>query len=170
MRDEFFIRCVYCLKREQWGTLKGSYAIDHFLPQAIRPDLKRDYNNLLYACASCNAAKGDEIVPDPCDCMLKGHVILYEDGTIEATEAEAQKLIRKLGLDDPEYREFRRLLIGMVALVQAKNDADMFRQIMKYPDSLPELSRRRPPSNSRPEGVRQSCHARRKRGELPETY
>ena len=170
LRDEFLFRCVYCLKREQWGTLKGSYAIDHFLPQAIRPDLKRDYNNLLYACASCNAAKGDEIVPDPCDCMLKGHVILYEDGTIEATEAEAQKLIRKLGLDDPEYREFRRLLIGMVALVQAKNDADMFRQIMKYPDSLPELSRRRPPSNSRPEGVRQSCHARRKRGELPETY
>lgn len=168
LRDEFLFRCVYCLKREQWGTLKASYAIDHFLPQVIYPDLELEYDNLLYSCASCNAAKGDEIVPNPCECMLKEHVVISEDGSIQGADKEASRLISKLGLDDPEYREFRKLLIGIVAL--AKNDLTFLTQVLKFPDNLPNLGRSRPRSNSRPDGIHQSCYARRLRGELPETY
>src|SRR5205814_9068910 len=38
-RDEFTFRCVYCLLREQWGLVRGTFAIDHFLPVAIHPEL-----------------------------------------------------------------------------------------------------------------------------------
>jgi hypothetical protein len=168
LRDEFLFRCVYCLKREQWGTVKGSYDIDHFLPQAIRPELQGDYDNLLYSCRSCNAAKREEIFPNPCYCLLRDRVVLSDDGSIQGTDMESRKLIRKLGLDDPEFREFRKLWIDIVALAQA--DPAAFHRIMKYPDNLPDLSKRRPRSNSRPDGIQQSCHARRLRGELPETY
>jgi hypothetical protein len=41
--------------------------------------------------------------------------------------------------------------------------------LLGYPDNLPDLSRLRPPRNTRPEGVAKSFFARRKRGELPET-
>jgi len=169
LRDEFLFRCVYCLKREQWGVLRGTYHLEHFLPQAVSPDETLNYENLLYSCAACNAAKGTELIPDPCQWLLSGRVIVHDDGRLEAQTREAARIIRKLGLDDAEYREFRRLWIGIVRLAQ-RVDPALFRMIMRYPDDLPDLSRLRPPSNSKPGGVDQSCHARRRRGELLETY
>src|SRR3977135_4178953 len=65
LRDEFSFRCVYCLTREAWGPFRGQYAIDHFLPAALLPVETADYGNLLYSCITCNAAKGDRLVPDP---------------------------------------------------------------------------------------------------------
>ncbi len=38
LRDEFSVRCVYCLLREQWGRVRGVYAIDHFLAVAHHLD------------------------------------------------------------------------------------------------------------------------------------
>ncbi|TVS12285.1 MAG: hypothetical protein EA424_22775 [Planctomycetaceae bacterium] len=29
LRDEFTFRCVYCLQRERWGQVSGTYHIDH---------------------------------------------------------------------------------------------------------------------------------------------
>jgi 5-methylcytosine-specific restriction endonuclease McrA len=65
LRDEFAFRCVYCLQREVWGTVRAVYALDHFHPVAKHPDAELDYDNLLYACAGCNAAKRDRVIPDP---------------------------------------------------------------------------------------------------------
>jgi hypothetical protein len=169
LRDEFRFRCVYCLTREQWGLVKGLYDLDHFLSQARYPEAALDYDNLLYACRTCNSAKGRELVPNPCDCLLRGHVIVNEDGSIEGRTTESRRLIRKLGLDDAEYREFRRMWIDVVALARGR-DPDLFQRLMKYPDNLPNLATLRPVGNSRPQGVRQSCYARRQRGQLPETY
>lgn len=169
LRDEFLFRCVYCLKREQWGTVRGNYDIEHFRPESIAPEDALVYSNLLYACATCNSAKRAEIVPDPCNCMLRDGVVVHENGSIEGTKNESKRLILKLGLDDSEYREFRQLWIGVVAMASESNK-DLFRLIMKYPDKLPDLSKLRPPRNSRKEGIKQSCHARRLRGQLPETY
>src|SRR5437879_4639115 len=64
LRDEFSFRCVYCLIREQWGR-HGSLGVDHFLAVALYPERAGDYDNLLYACTTCNAAKGDRVLPDP---------------------------------------------------------------------------------------------------------
>jgi hypothetical protein len=49
LRDEFLFRCVYCLKREQWGIVKSQYTLEHFLPQARFPEIVLDYENLLYS-------------------------------------------------------------------------------------------------------------------------
>src|SRR5262249_11108395 len=65
LRDEFAFRCVYCLLREAWGPVKGVYALDHFLPLALRPDLTGEYDNLRYGCVSCNLSKSNRTTPDP---------------------------------------------------------------------------------------------------------
>ena len=65
LRDEFSFRCVFCLLREQWGYVRGGFAIDHFLSVAHHPAHVTDYDNLLYACLTCNMAKGARLVPNP---------------------------------------------------------------------------------------------------------
>ncbi len=169
LRDEFAFCCVYCLKREQWGVVRATYHLDHFRAQVHQPHAARDYDNLLYACAACNIAKGDADVPDPCICMLDGHVTVDEHGRIHGATPDARRVIGKLGLDAPDYREFRMLLISIVQLA-ATSDPNLFRMLMKYPDDLPDLSALRPPRNTRPQGVHESFRARRDRGQLPETY
>lgn len=52
----------------------------------------------------------------------------------------------------------------------AERDPALFRQLMGFPDDLPDLSKRRPPANSRPEGIQESYFARQARGELSEIY
>src|SRR5688572_8607868 len=155
LRDEFAFRCVYCLKREQWGVLKAAYHLDHFRAQIHQPQAALDYDNLLYACAACNTAKGHAEVPDPCNCMLDDQVIVDEDGSIHGITPDARRVIGKLGLDSPDYREFRMLFIGIVRLV-AQHDPSRFRMLMKYPDDLPDLASLQPPQNTCPQGVGES--------------
>jgi hypothetical protein len=170
LRDEFSFRCVYCLLRESWGRVRGVYAIDHFLAVAHHPTKAIDYANLLYACATCNTAKGDRAVPDPLTVLTAPAVRVDEDGRIHANGVEAARLIELLGLDSPQSTEFRMLWIGIVSLA-ARHDPDLHRRLLAYPDDLPDLRRLQPPGgNSRPEGVNHSCFALRERGALPATY
>jgi hypothetical protein len=170
VRDEFSFRCVYCLIRERWGPTEGVYALDHFLPIAARPDLALEYENLLYACISCNLSKGSLETPDPCSTLLHEVVQVFEDGDIRANTDQARKIIELLGLDRPRLREFRELWILIVRLA-ALHDPTLFRRLMGYPADLPDLSTLRPPEgNTRPDGIAQSHLARRQRGELPDTY
>ena len=57
VREEFAFRCVYCLMREQWGLVRGTFALDHFEAMSVRPDRVGDYDNLLYTCVTCNETK-----------------------------------------------------------------------------------------------------------------
>ena len=168
LRDEFSFRCVYCLLREQWSRVSGLYAIDHFLPVVLHPDRRTDYDNLLYACTTCNAAKGDRIVPDPLLLLTGAAVLVAEDGTIHANNADAARLIELLGLDSQASTEFRLLWIGIVALA-ARHDLDLYRRLLSPPpDDLPDLRRLQPPGgNTRPAGIDQSAFVRRERGDLP---
>jgi hypothetical protein len=166
LRDEFSFRCVYCLLREQWGIVRGTFAIDHFLPAAVHAERITDYDNLVYGCAACNSAKGSQHIPDPSRVLLGKDVRVAEDGTIEATTREARRLIRLLGLDDAEYTEFRRMWIEIIALA-ARYDADLYTRLMGFPDELPDLRLLRPPDgNDRPEGLEQSYFVQRERGIL----
>jgi hypothetical protein len=170
IRDEFAFRCVYCLIREMWGPFKAVYALDHFLPVAMHPDLALEYDNLLYGCVSCNLSKGSVETPEPFTVLLDPEVTVSEDGAIHDNTPQARKLIELLGLDRPRLREFRELWIRIVGLA-ARSDLALFRQLMGYPADLPDLSTLRPPAgNTRPDGVTQSHLARRQRSELPETY
>jgi hypothetical protein len=129
-----------------------------------------DYDNLLYACATCNAAKQDRLLPDPLQVLTSPKVQVTADGLIHADDPEAGRLIELLGLDGDQAVEFRALWIGIVALA-SQHDPELYHKLMGFPADLPDLSRLRPPKgNKRPEGVQESWHARKQAGTLPETY
>jgi hypothetical protein len=146
------------------------FDLDHFLPVARHPEKRGTYDNLLYSCATCNEAKGDELTPDPCDVLVNGDVAARADGVAEARTPEARRLVRVLGLDRPRATEFRRLWIGIIALAE-RYDRPLMQRLMGFPDDLPNLARLRPPGgNIRPEGVGASAFAARQNGTLPAVY
>lgn len=169
LRDEFTFRCVYCLLREEWGRLTGEFDLDHFIPQANRPDLAAEYENLVYACHTCNLRKSDTETFDPENCMRKNLVRVYPSGRIVGLSPQAIGIILKLGLDSPKFRKWRLIWIRNVELAK-QHDPDQYKRLLSFPDDLPDLSRRKPVSNSKPGGIKESYYAVRSRGELPEYY
>lgn len=169
LRDEFSFRCVYCLLREKWGR-PGSFGIDHFLAIALYPGRSKDYDNLLYACSTCNATKADRVLPDPTSVLTSVAVDVEADGTIHADDPKAAHLIELLGLDSPQSSELRLLWIGIIALA-AKHDPELDAKLMGFPDDLPNLARLHPPGgNSRPKGIEQSYFVKKQNAILPEVY
>jgi hypothetical protein len=170
LRGEFAFRCVYCLQRERWVPPAAVLEIDHFLPVAINPDLTTEYDNLLYCCSTCNAAKRARLLPDPTTVLVREAVDVEADGTIRPHTPEASRLMALLGLDSAAYTEFRLLWIGIVAMAE-RHAPDLFARLMGYPVDLPDLAALRPPGgNTRPDGIAESNRQRRERGELPATY
>ena len=170
LRDEFSFRCVFCLRREQWGSVGGMWDIDHSTPQHKNPQRKLDYDNLLYTCRTCNSAKSGQVVPDPCEVAFGECVKVHADGTIRALNEEGEILIAALRLDGKKATNFRRLIIDTLHSLAVHNETQLYIRWMRYPDNLPDLSKLKPPGNTKPEGVNASYYARRIRGELPETY
>lgn len=171
LRDEFTFRCVFCLERECWTTMRRENPVDHYLPRALRPDLVNDYNNLLYVCSGCNSLKGVFLVPDPCIVAIGDCLRVNADGTIEATDGHGygMRLIEVLGLDNPKLtRQRQKMIKTMKVLID--HDRDLFIEWMGFPEDLPDLNTHTPPTNTRPEGVSQSWFAKKQRGELPDVY
>jgi hypothetical protein len=170
LRDEFTFRCVYCLQRERWVPPATALEIDHFLPVAFNPELATDYDNLLYCCSTCNAAKRARLLPDPTSVLLRDTIRVEPDGTVRPLTPDAERLVILLGLDSPTYTEFRLLWIGIVAMAE-RHAQELFARLMGFPADLPNLAALRPPGgNARPDGIATSYHQRRDRGELPPTY
>jgi hypothetical protein len=161
LRDEFCFRCVYCLNRERWIDTRRGYQIDHFVPQKLRPDLRADYDNLLYLCAACNNLKGATLLPDPCATALADCLRFHDNGCVEPLAANSdvgERLIEVLELDQPELIEYRRSKIGAVRS-HAIHDRQLYLHEMGFPSNLPDLSKDPPPRNTRPGGVSQSWFA-----------
>ncbi len=169
LRDEFSFRCVFCMNREQWGVGLGIWDIDHLVPQSLFPLGILLYENLLYVCRQCNLNKSNHFVTDPCQVAFGRCLVVQEDGTIDALNEAGELLIKNLRLNNEDYRQFRHLIIQTVRSF-FRNDTDMYIQWMSFPKNLPDLSKLRPPANSKPEGVNNSFFALRSRGELPDTY
>ena len=168
LRDEFCFRCVFCLQREQWVRRRGGFHLDHFTAQATRPELALEYDNLLYVCASCNTVKGKLATPDPCKAGFGKCLRVSQDGSIEPLSKDGELLIDLLRLDDPDSRRYRKLMIETLALL--RNEPALFAEWMGFPEDLPDLADKRPPRNSRPDGVKHSYYELRLRGELPDIY
>jgi hypothetical protein len=170
LRDEFSFRCGYCLMREQWGKVRGIFDLEHFVPVSHDPARRLDYENLVYACTSCNAAKQDKRIPVPLEALNGEDVQVFDDGRIEGRSPAAREIILAIGLDSEANTEFRRTWIEIIALAR-QYDANLHERLMGYPDDLPNLSRLRPPGgNLRPEGIAESHLARREQGELEATF
>lgn len=172
VRDEYDFRCVYCLFRERWCPIL-KFHLDHFVAQAVDKSKKTAYRNLVYSCPACNTAKSAARIPNPMRALTRDSVTVNEDGTIECHTKQAQKIVRTLGLDSPEYNEWRRLMIGIIAMAAQTTTGkhkDLFKELMGYPENLPDLGRKNPTTNSRPKGIAESAFERKKRGELPDAY
>ena len=170
LRDEFSFRCVFCLCREQWGLVRGSWHIDHFVPQSREPESALTYDNLLYVCHTCNLSKSCHLVPDPCIVAYGQSVQVREDGTIIALNEDGQLLIDVLRLDNEDYTRTRLLLLRMVRALVTAQDHETLVMLMGYPNNMPDLSQLRPPGNTRPEGVDNTFFARWTRGDLEDVY
>lgn len=85
LRDDFFYLCAYCtlMEVEAAGI---SFEIDHYEPETARPDLKCDYENLMYSCAICNSRKSDRSPPPTA--RLKGHRFFRPDQDIHTDHFE----------------------------------------------------------------------------------
>jgi len=113
LRDEFSFRCVFCLYREQWPATRGrKWDIDHLNPRQRTPELKLDYDNLVYLCTTCNGVKSAKLVPDPCRVALGKCVRVSSDGKIHARNQHGRVLIKALRLDNDDYTRMREQIQG----------------------------------------------------------
>jgi hypothetical protein len=176
LRDEFTFRCVYCLTRELWCPAgHEDFGVEHFIAQAIDPQLRSVYDNLFYVCCACNAARRDVWLPlDPAHEPLGAHWRIVRDGSAEALTAEGAQFIAICRLNRPALVDFRRRLLRLVETLLSHNEAqanDVLCDLLAFPADLPDLEALRPPEgNARPEGIAESCFERRRRSELPEVY
>lgn len=168
IRDDFMFRCGYCLSRETWMRNTSGFDLDHHAPRALRHDLALSYENLVYACHSCNISKGTRHLEIPTTTAL----VVGADGTISALTTEGQRVIDLLSLDDAPSTKYRRMILGIVrSAYEEASETETFTLMMGFPrDNLPDLSRLNCPANARPEGVNNSWYARHQRGELPDYY
>jgi hypothetical protein len=171
LRDEFDFRCVYCLARERWHKGEYGFQVDHVIPQTEAPSRALDYDNLVYACQTCNEMKADaKGIPNPSEVAYGECLEVRDDGTIRALGTDGEFLIRVLRLDNAENTAFRRLMLDVISLARTK-DPGLYSQLLGFPEDLPDLARKRPPGgNSRPKGITKSWRSRRVRNELPESY
>ena len=141
-----------------------------FRSSSLVPERSLDYDNLLYVCRTCNALKATLPIPDPCRHFLCGTVMIQTNGTLTATTPEAERIIELLALNAERRREYRRMWVRIIEVVQV-NDPNLYQVLMGYPMRLPDIDRLRPPGgNAKPEGLESSYRTRRLRGELPDTY
>jgi len=169
LRDEFSFRCIYCLRRETWLTLRRDYEIDHFLPKSEHREVERDYDNLVYACSECNGTKAAKYLPSPESVAYGDCLRVEENGEIHALDEHGVTIIEVLRLDAPEYNRLRHQIIETVAGLQSR--PKVLKLWLGYPDDLPNLStEKKPKDNKRLSGIRESHYERKLRDELPEYY
>ncbi len=167
LKDEFTFRCVYCLKRMVWAPT-DVWVIDHLISQREAPHLECVYDNLVFACQFCNGQKGPKRVPDPCQVAYGDCLRVESDGTLTPLNESGQQLVKALRLNHPQHVEERRKTMRILSVL-AEHDREEFQRRMGFPADLPNLAKRRC-TNNRPEGIKESYHARRQRGELPVVY
>lgn len=66
LAEDFNRRCGYSDCPDFWFGGPNNFHIDHFIPwksDPKRPELKTDYNNLVYACSYINILKSDDLSP-----------------------------------------------------------------------------------------------------------
>lgn len=169
VEDEFYFRCIYCLNRKVWAPI-NIWAIDHLVSQDEAPELECEYDNLAFACQFCNQQKLAHRVPDPCQVAYGKCLRVESDGTMTPLNKQGNRLVSVIRLNHPRFIE-ERLKTLRVWKVLAEHDSAEFQRLMGFPADLPDLSRLKPPGgNRRPEGISESCFARRDRGDLPKTY
>jgi HNH endonuclease len=167
--DEFTFRCVYCLKRQKWART-DVWSVDHLIPQSIAPERECEYDNLVLTCQWCNNRKLADLVPDPV-AIAYGNCLQVDDdsGRVRPINDDGIILERVLKLNHQDQVLTRRDNIRNLKIM-ARCAPAVWKQMMGFPEELPNLRRKSPPRNTRPEGIEECYYEKRKRDELPEVY
>lgn len=169
LRDEFLFRCVYCLHREQWYRRAATFHVDHFVPVAADESKQCEYDNLLYACASCNEAKKAITgIPNPCDVSYGQLLRIREDGIVEPLNDLGVRLEKALRLNSPDNVGYRSRIMGILNSLKLTN-IDLYNELMSFPKDLPDLRKKRA-SNTKPGGALDCWYVMREKNQLPKTY
>jgi len=105
---------------------------------------------------------------------LAEHLRIAASGTVEPLTDAGHRLVDLCHLNRPVLVEFRREFLQLLDLLAGLDDpraTGAMRRLLGFPRDLPDLAGLRPPGgNSRPDGIHESCYARRQDGRLSETY
>lgn len=176
LRDEFSFRCLYCLWRERWeADGHHGFGVEHVEPQVTSPEQRIVYDNVVYACNTCNSTRRD--VPLPLDIVndsLGLHLQVLADGTVQTLSETGEELVELCRLNRPLLVAARRRILNLIAVLRTSDHpeaVEALRDLLAYPSDLPNLSALRPPGgNERPAGITDCFFERRRRGALPEVY
>ncbi len=111
---DFVKKCAYCKIRE--GDLAGpdSFEKDHFIP--VSNGGNDEYDNLYYACASCNGKAGkwdfwSKTLLDPCRDDIWGiHISLSDDFIYKKITEQGDEYIKTFKLNRKSYVIQRRVI------------------------------------------------------------
>lgn len=173
LRDEFTFRCVYCLFRELWYPEGYAvFSVDHFIPKQLKRKVL-NYDNLLYACLSCNCAKRDLLLKiDPCVVGYGLHLKIKDDGVMDGLTSEGKIVIDTLRMNEGRRVDFRSRMLDMFKTLNLSNPQAYpdLKRWFGFPTDLADLRTLKPRNNSRPNGI-QSCYfVKREAGQLPNFY
>jgi hypothetical protein len=128
LRDEFQGTCVYCRVRDSVDR-EALFAVEHYRPQSVFPYLITEWNNLFYACLSCNGAKSNFVargvlaktrfIPNPCDHVMFAH-LRYKGAVVEAHSKTGEFVIDQLDLNAPTSLQFREFFDDALANARQK--------------------------------------------------
>lgn len=161
--------------RERWShNGHAAFSVEHLIPQKVARGRALDYDNLLYACISCNSLKRDLWpILDPCAHAYGAHLKVNDDGTTGALTVRGSILLDTFHLNDPQRVEYRNRTLQLFRWLQSRQEpagVRLFERWFGFPDDLPDLRKLRPPKNLRPNGVDRCYYFLRERGQLPGVY
>ena len=147
----------------------AAFHLDHFIPQAHDPTEGCEYDNLVYVCELQCAEIGFVGSGSLSSCVRSLYPRerrRYNRGV----ERGRRKARRQIAFGQPGPDAFPTGILDTLRSFVRNAERALLVSWTRYPDDLPDLRRKHEPGNSRPEGRKQCCFARRERGELPDTY
>lgn len=119
LRVDFKWNCCYCGVREpEWGG-QSNFAVEHFRPKSLFPELETVYSNLYYACQVCNRYKWktwpsqDDLASgrrffDVCSDRSIDHFRVVSSGELAGLSACGEYTIRRIRLNREVLVRLRR--------------------------------------------------------------
>lgn len=111
LENDFCNRCAYCNLSDK--RITTPFEIDHFIPEVAfketNPELKTDYNNLIYSCKKCNGTKGGKFKGD-LSSQNPTNELFYDPVSVDYNIIFFRNELGAIDSDDPKGKEMIKLL------------------------------------------------------------
>jgi hypothetical protein len=120
-----------------------NFGVDHYKPRSLFEHLSSHYDNLFYACNTCNRRKGDywpspddleakRFVANPCDHRMADH-LRFRGIEVQYRSAVGQFMVDTLLLNDTDSLALRRMTEAAIRTME--RDIDDTRQLLQDLDT-----------------------------------